>query len=188
MSEIKPEGLDLARFNAVLLHSPFFKDLTGPEYAAAASFLDCRAIPRGTVVYREGEPGGELYICLTGVFNASVGLSGGARRGLFTIKPGDFFGETAVISREPHDITVTSEEASSAAVLRFQEFNRILSDYPFIGVKLLRNINRVQSGRFEESAKYMDDLIRWGDTARRPCRRKDRPGPKSRVAGFFYLR
>jgi diguanylate cyclase (GGDEF)-like protein len=167
MSEIQQKNRDLTCFNAVLLDSLLFKNLTEPEYAVVCSFLEYRMIPRGIVVYREGETGDELHICLTGVFSVSIGLSNGARRGLYTINPGDSFGEITVISRESQGVTVTAEEDSSTAVLRFQNFNRILSDYPFIAVKILKNISRTQNDRFEESAKYMDDLIRWGDIARR---------------------
>jgi diguanylate cyclase (GGDEF)-like protein len=167
MCEVKHENRDEALPDTALLNSPFFKNLTGPEYAAIASFLTERGIPRGTVVYREGETGDELYICLAGAFSASAGLSNGARRDLFAIKPGDCFGEIAVISREPQFVTVTAEETSSAAVLKARDFHRIVSDYPAIAVKILGNINRVQNDRFEKSAKYMDDLIRWGDIARR---------------------
>jgi diguanylate cyclase (GGDEF)-like protein len=167
MAETKRENLDSAGADAVLPGSSFFKNLTVPEYAAAASFLEIRGIPRGTVVYREGEAGGELYICLTGMLGASAALSNGARRDLFVIKPGDVFGEIALITGEPQIFTVTAGEASSVAVLRLQDFNRILSEHPSAAVKILRNISRVQNSRFEESAKHMDDLVRWGDIARR---------------------
>jgi diguanylate cyclase (GGDEF)-like protein len=167
MDEMKHENPDTALPDTALLNTPLFKNLTAPEYAAAASFLKTRSIPRGTVVYREGETCGELFICLTGILRASFGLSNGARRDLFTIKPGDIFGEIAVVTGEPQIVTVAAEETSSAAVLRAQDFNRIVSDYPLIAVKILRNISHVQNDRFEQSARYMDDLIRWGDIARR---------------------
>jgi diguanylate cyclase (GGDEF)-like protein len=167
MAEMKHESPVFEGVESVLLNSPLFKNLTAPEYAATVSFLEARRFPRGTVVYREGETGDELYICLTGILRASFGLSNGARRDLFVIKPGDVFGEIALVTGESQIVTVAAEETSSAAVLRVQDFNRLVSDYPLIAVKILSNISRVQNGRFEESAKYMDDLIRWGDIARR---------------------
>jgi diguanylate cyclase (GGDEF)-like protein len=167
MPESKQKDPDVTRAGTALLASSFLGDLTGPEYAAAASFLENRVVPPGTVVLREGETGDELYVCLTGTLSASVALPNGSRRELFVIRPGDVFGEIAVITGEPQIAAVTAGETSSIAVLKMRDFNRILADHPLIAARILRNISRAQSGRFEESAKYMDDLIRWGDIARR---------------------
>ena len=157
----------MAEVTTVLRDSPFLKNLTEPEYGAVSSLLEYRTVPRGIAVCREGEAADELSICLTGGFIASVGLSNGARRDLFSIHPGDFFGETAVIVREPQLVTITAREASGIAVLRARDFNRILADYPPASVKILGNIGRQLSGRFESFDKYMDDLMRWGAIARR---------------------
>lgn len=157
----------MAEVKTVLRNSPFFKNLTEPEYAAVSSLLEYRNVPQGIAVCREGDAGDELAICLTGSFAASAGLSNGARRDLFSILPGDCFGETAVIAREPHLVTIIAREISGIAVLCAQDFNRILADYPPAAVKILGNIGRQLSGRFESFAKHMDDLIRWGAIARR---------------------
>jgi diguanylate cyclase (GGDEF)-like protein len=169
MSEIKNE-------KRILRDSLFCKNFTEQEYAVVSSLLEYRMIPQGTTVYREGETGDELTICLTGMFSASVRLSNGARRDLFFIEPGDFFGETAVITREPQIITVVAEKTSDVAALRTEEFSRILSDYPLAAVKILRNIGRLQNDRLENFTKYRDDLIRWGEIARRRAIQDDLTG------------
>jgi diguanylate cyclase (GGDEF)-like protein len=162
----------------VLRNSPCLKNLTDPEYGAVCSLLEYCTVPLGVAVFREGEAGEGLAICLTGGFVASVGLSNGARRDLFSIQPGDFFGETAVIgdcgtlphnllAREPQLVTIIAQEVSDIAVLHAQDFSRILAGYPLAAIKILGNIGRQMSGRFESFAKYMDDLMRWGAIARR---------------------
>jgi diguanylate cyclase (GGDEF)-like protein len=167
MVKMEQGDLDIALLDAILLKSPFFEDLNESEYAVVTAVMDYRMVHRGVVVYQEGEVGDELYICLTGTLSASAGLSNGARRDLFVIKPGDFFGENAIITQESQIVTVAAEENSCIAVLQAQEFNRILSDFPLIAVKILRTIGRVQNDWFEKSSIYMDDLIRWGAIARR---------------------
>jgi diguanylate cyclase (GGDEF)-like protein len=129
--------------------------------------MNRRKIPGGTIVFREGEVVEELFVCLSGAMSASVGLSNGARRELFAIKQGDFFGETALIAREPQFITVTAMEDVEIAVLATRDFQRILAEHPLVAVKILKPISLLQNEWFDRSARYMDDLIRWGTIARR---------------------
>jgi diguanylate cyclase (GGDEF)-like protein len=152
---------------SVLWGSPLFAGLDKAECDVVASFLEARWIPRKTAIFEEGDAGDELFILLSGQLNALVRQSNGVRRLLFTIAPGDFFGEMSVIAREPRSATIIAAEDAGVMALRGINFYRIILEFPRIGVKILRNIMRVQNGWLEESARYLGDLARWGETARR---------------------
>jgi diguanylate cyclase (GGDEF)-like protein len=47
------------------------------------------------------------------------------------------------------------------------DFYKIITGYPIIGFKILRNISIIQNQWLNQSAKSYSDLIRWGETARR---------------------
>jgi diguanylate cyclase (GGDEF)-like protein len=152
---------------SVLWSSPLFAGLDEAECDVAASFMEARWIPRKTAIFEEGDAGDELFILLSGQLNALVRQSNGVQRLLFTISPGDFFGEMSVIAREPRSATIIAAEDAGIMALRGANFYRIVFEFPRIGVKILRNIMRVQNGWLEESAKYLVDLARWGEAAHR---------------------
>jgi diguanylate cyclase (GGDEF)-like protein len=152
---------------SVLWGSPFFAGMDEEECGVVAALLETRWVLRKTTLFGEGDAGDELFILLSGKLNALVRQSNGIQRLLFTIVPGDFFGEMSVIAREPRSATIVAAEDADVAVLRKVNFYHIIQEYPRIGVKILRNIVRIQNSWLEQSARYLADLTRWGEAARR---------------------
>jgi diguanylate cyclase (GGDEF)-like protein len=137
------------------------------ECGVVIALLEHRRVLQEDTIFSEGDPGDELFILLTGTLNAFVCQMDGIRRLLFTISPGDFFGEMSVIAKEPRSATIVAGEDADVMVLRSVDFYRIIFEYPQIGVKILRNIGKVQSRWLEQSARHLGDLTRWGEVARR---------------------
>jgi CRP-like cAMP-binding protein len=52
---------------------------------------------RGAVIFQEGSPGDKLYIILEGAVRISRQLSGMGEESLAVLRPGDYFGEMALI-------------------------------------------------------------------------------------------
>jgi diguanylate cyclase (GGDEF)-like protein len=150
-----------------LLGSLFLRGLNETECAVVTAFLEARHISPKTAVFREGDTGDEIFILLSGELKAFARQSDGVRRLLFTIAPGHFFGEMAVIAREPRSITIIAGESADLMALRGVNFYRIIHEHPRIGVKILKNIGKVQSDWLEQSTRYLGDLARWGEAAHR---------------------
>ena len=151
----------------VLINSPFFAGLSELEFNAVTTFMERRRIPKGETVFKEGDPGEELYILLAGELDAYIRQSDGAQRSLFNVTHGDFFGEMSVIAKEPRSATITAKEDTDIMVLHGIDFYRIIFEHPNIGVKILKTIGKVQNGWLSSSTRHMNDLVRWGETARR---------------------
>jgi diguanylate cyclase (GGDEF)-like protein len=165
---VRIPGLSLESAAAsVLMGSPLFAGMDEGECGVVAAFMEARRIPRKTAVFGEGDTGDELFILLSGGLNALVRQLDGIQRLLFSIAPGDFFGEMSIIAREPRSATIVAVEDAEVMALRKVHFYQIISNYPRIGVKILRNIVKVQNSWLEQSAKYLGDLTRWGEVARR---------------------
>ncbi|HRZ88694.1 MAG TPA: GGDEF domain-containing protein, partial [Spirochaetia bacterium] len=81
--------------------------------------------------------------------------------------PGRFFGEMAIVEGEPRSATCWAEEDTTLLVLEGIDFYRLVFDYPMIGLKLLSSIVRVMVSWLNESSRFLNDLVRWGETARR---------------------
>lgn len=70
---------------------------------------------------------------------------------LATLGPGDFFGELALLDREPRTATVTVESPMDALVIDPREFRSLLEEAPELTFKLLAGLGK----RFRE----LDDQL-----------------------------
>ncbi|MDR0388444.1 MAG: GGDEF domain-containing protein [Spirochaetaceae bacterium] len=150
-----------------LLKSPLFADLSQLEYNAVTAFLERTHIKKNAVLFSEGDRGGDMFILLSGSFRAFMSQSDGTRRWMFNISPGDFLGEMSIIADEPRSATLVAREDSDLMVLQGIDFYRIVFEHPMIGVKLLKAISSVQNMWLDQSSKHLNDLMRWGENARR---------------------
>ena len=147
--------------------SRLFGGLSELELNAIAHFLKPRKIKKGDAVFEEGAYGDEMFIMISGTMTAWMSQTDGTRRWIFELKPGDFFGEMSIIVNESRSATLIAETDTELMALKGKDFHRIITEYPMIGVKILKIIGREQNTWLEQTAKYLNDLMRWGETARR---------------------
>jgi len=157
-----------AALTAVLKDAPIFSKLTEDEFSIVAGVLRPVYIKKGEMIFREGDAGEEMYIHISGTLKAFARQSDGNQRWLFDItQPGDFFGEMSIIANEPRSAAIGAAEHSVVMKLMKNDFFGIISRYPEIGAMILRAIGIVQNQWLDQSSKSYNDLIRWGETARR---------------------
>ncbi|MDR0589039.1 MAG: GGDEF domain-containing protein [Spirochaetaceae bacterium] len=151
----------------ILTGSPLCSPLSKLEFDAVVARLEYRYITKDSTVFSEGEPGKEMFILLSGELNAYVTQAGKIRRWMFNITPGDFFGEMSIIANEPRSATIIAKVDSELMVLQDTDFYHFVSRHPMIGVKLLKSIGDVQNTWLEQTSRHLNDLMRWGETARK---------------------
>lgn len=92
-----------------------------------------RTYQAGEEIVQEGSTGTALYIVLSG--NARV-EQGGERRG--ELKPGEFFGELALIEQHPRTASVIAESEVECVLFPVWEFTALLKEHPEIAVPIMR--------------------------------------------------
>ncbi|MGE5225114.1 MAG: Crp/Fnr family transcriptional regulator [Omnitrophica WOR_2 bacterium] len=103
-------------------HYPFFSFLKTAQLQALAGISREESYPAGTIVFREKEPAGWLYILVKGsidlFYTVEVEYHPEQRKELFfgVINPGDFFGISALI--EPHVLTSSARAAKASHVIK----------------------------------------------------------------------
>jgi len=114
---------------------PFFSDTSEYEFSKAAAKLVQRTIPAGKTIIRQGERGETLYLIARGVVRVSRS-SNGKEHDLATLIAGDFFGEMALLHKDPR--TATCRAVSPAAVyeLRRKDFDDVCRACPGIQAAL----------------------------------------------------
>jgi CRP/FNR family cyclic AMP-dependent transcriptional regulator len=111
---------------------PLFAGLSKTDLGQVASIADEIDFPQDKVLIREGERGREFFVLLDG--SVEVRRKG---RKLSMRGKGEFFGEMALISRQPRNATVTATSPVRALVIRDVEFQGLLQQKPQIALKVL---------------------------------------------------
>ena len=146
---------------------PLFSGFNENEYNTVSKLLKLVYAKKDDVIFKEGDKGENMFILLSGSLSAFGDQSDGNQRWLFDINANEFFGEMSIIAHEPRSATICAKTDSVVMVLNSDDFYRIISDYPIIGYKILRTIGTVQNQWLNQSSKSYNDLIRWGENARR---------------------
>jgi CRP/FNR family cyclic AMP-dependent transcriptional regulator len=114
---------------------PLFAGLSKSERGQVASIADEIDFPADKVLIREGERGREFFVLLEG--EADVVRKG---KKLATRRPGEFFGEIALVSSLPRIATVKTREPVRTLVIRDVDFRALLQRTPAIAVKVLQAV------------------------------------------------
>lgn len=89
-------------------------------------------IPADTVIIQQGEPGSDFYILASGHVTVRIEVAIGIRRFLGYRGPGYFFGETALLTGERRNATITAVEPSEVFGFDKDSFDRLRKLHPRI--------------------------------------------------------
>lgn len=123
------------------------------------SFL--RRFPAGTVVFREGELGAEMYIIQSGQVMISRRVAGKDVE-LAVLEKGDFFGEMALLDEFPErSATATAVSDVDALQLKSHDLDTLLRRKPEIAVRMMMKLAdrlREANRQFEEAVGKRGDI------------------------------
>jgi CRP/FNR family cyclic AMP-dependent transcriptional regulator len=94
---------------------------------------------RGDSLFREGEPGREMYVLQAG----RVAISKKVRdveKVLAVLGPGEFFGEMAIISNKPRNATAIVEEDARLLVIDPRTFEAMIRGNSEIAVRMIKKL------------------------------------------------
>ncbi len=114
---------------------PLFADLTKREVQQIARLFKERRFSEGETVVKEGSGGAAFYVIDSG--EAAV-IIGGKQRS--TLKPGDYFGEIALIDLGTRMATITATSELVCYGLTYWEFRPLVESNGVIGWKLLQRM------------------------------------------------
>jgi CRP-like cAMP-binding protein len=124
-----------------------FSACTKAELCAIASLGTPLLMSDGAILTQQGALGREFFLLVEG--HARCLVDGDQVK---TFGPGDFFGEMALIDREPRCATVIAEGCADLVVFNSAEFHRLLTSFPSIGQKVRTTVDlRRQTTRARQS-------------------------------------
>ncbi|HAZ08080.1 MAG TPA: hypothetical protein DCZ01_06065 [Elusimicrobia bacterium] len=124
-----------------------FKDLKEREFGHLVQSLHSRTYREGEVIFVEGDIGRALFLLESGSVSLARSGPDGKPIPLYTLKPGDFFGEMALLESLPRSASAAALEPSRVHLLYRSKLDALLQAEPRIGVTIMSHLARLLSAR-----------------------------------------
>jgi signal transduction histidine kinase len=118
---------------------PLFADISEEDLEQLYKMAETVSIPAGQLVLREGDPGDSLYVVLDGELEVTK-RQGDQDILLAIYKPGQFFGEMALLEQAPRSASVGTLQESRLMVISQAAFQTLLSCSPSAPLKILHTV------------------------------------------------
>jgi CRP-like cAMP-binding protein len=113
-----------------------------------------REFPRGAVLFREGEPGREMYVVQQGRVTISKEV-GGVEKILSSLGAGEFLGEMAILNNKPRSATATCAEDSKLLVIDAKTFEAMIRSNAEIAIRMIKKL----ADRLHEANEQIENLL-----------------------------
>jgi CRP/FNR family cyclic AMP-dependent transcriptional regulator len=136
-----------ARKKEFLRSLEIFKDLRDRELGSLVAALHSRTYREGEVVFVEGDIGRALFVLEDGAVELTRKDADGRPVVLYRLKPGDFFGEMALLESLPRTATATAVDKTRLHLLYKSKLDALLMAEPRIGVTIMSHLASLLSAR-----------------------------------------
>ena len=127
---------------------PIFAACGPGDLQRVSQLVDEVDIPDGTVIMREGDPGREMFIVVSG-----KGRAERDGRLLTEFGPGAVFGEMSLIAEGPRTATVTAVGPMRAFVVGHREFHSLMDNHATFKMSVLEGLAK-KVRRLEENVVH----------------------------------
>ena len=134
---------------------PFFELLDEHECGALAAVLDHVQLADDETLYRQGDPGDDLYVVRQGAVELSVKDITGQKIILHVAREGELFGALAVVENEPRNATATALEPTSLLLLDRGDLLLLYQQHPEAALAMLAALSHMN----RESSRLLQTRV-----------------------------
>jgi CRP-like cAMP-binding protein len=153
-----PISVGLTDKKALLRSHPFFTGLDDRIVERLVPHALTRKVKRGTLLFRKGDAGSNLYAVCAGAVRVSAPSDQGKDAIFNLIVPGEIFGEVAFLDGGPRTADAVMIESGELMVVERRDFLPLLKDYPELALRLLE----VLCGRLRHTSQQVEDIVFLG--------------------------
>jgi CRP/FNR family cyclic AMP-dependent transcriptional regulator len=139
----------------VVRQAPLFAALDDEAADALRATMVQSEVPRGQVLFHEGDPGDRLYVIVEGKMKLGRASGDGRENLLAILGPGEMFGELSLFDPGPRNATGTAVADTVLLGLGNEDLTVWLSDRPDVARQLLRALAR----RLRRTNENLADLV-----------------------------
>ncbi|HEX5501734.1 MAG TPA: Crp/Fnr family transcriptional regulator [Thermomicrobiales bacterium] len=139
----------------VLRRVPFLAILPEPDLARLAEQAHPRQYRAGATIFHREDPGFNLHILRRGRVKLVLASPEGREVTVGLLRPGDFFGEMALLDGGPRSASVVALEAVETVTLERPPFVAVLEQHPEVSSALLA----VLGDRLRRTDELLQDIL-----------------------------
>ena len=132
----------------------FFGGLDPEALERLAAGMRARRFRRGEVIFHLGDPGDALFVIVSGEVKISLPSETGDEAILATLRPGDVFGELALLDGAPRSASATAMTAAETVVLPRDKFRELIATEAGVRDALLASI----AGELRRLTTHVEEL------------------------------
>jgi CRP/FNR family cyclic AMP-dependent transcriptional regulator len=114
-----------------------------------------RFFETGSVIFRENELGGEMYVIIQGAVEIRKSTGATSSKTLIKLGKGDIFGEMALIEKKPRSASAVAVEPTKVLGINEKLYESMLGSNP----DFARKMNKVLSERIRKSNSLIQHLM-----------------------------
>jgi CRP-like cAMP-binding protein len=133
---------------------PLFKTVDPVGLEALAQAMRRRSFPRGTLLFRKGDPGQSMMLIAAGQVRIFMNDDRGNEITFRTIGAGQILGEFSLLDHEPRSASASALTTLDVLILLRDDFLRLLRERPLVGIELMRSL----AERVRYSTSYLERL------------------------------
>jgi CRP/FNR family transcriptional regulator, cyclic AMP receptor protein len=108
----------------------------------------------GTVLFREGDPGADMYIIQSG--RVQITRRVGAQEAVLAVLPaGEFFGEMSIVNNRPRSATATVVDDATLLVIDAKTFEAMIRGSAEIAVRMIKKL----TDRLDQADRQIEMLL-----------------------------
>jgi len=131
---------DFTRFNSVLKRLRYFAELPTEIQQVIVESATHRHFKAGQVIYVEGEPAESIYILEKGWVKATRMNREGREQAMMFLRPGEVFGDIAVLTGTTYPGTVIALEDLDVWVIPAQTILDLINRHPRFALAVIRHL------------------------------------------------
>jgi len=136
-----------------------FEGLSLAELEKIEKISRMEAFAKEAVIFKEGEPGDRCYVITNGDVRISKFIPNIGEEALAVMKPGDYFGEMALIDNFPRSAHAIANTDVAVLAISKTDLDRILIMDRELGYKLLWAFTKTLSKRLRETNEKMAGFL-----------------------------
>lgn len=142
MERLQVGPSELGVLAGMLRKVDFFTPLTIGQVEQILPQVRLYSFSPGETVFKKGAPGDAFYIVYKGSVEVRLPKLLLLHKTVATLRPGDFFGEIALISDEPRTATIVAAEPTLLFTLVSADFRFVLKENPAAAAEMRRIADR----------------------------------------------
>jgi CRP-like cAMP-binding protein len=136
-----------------------FENLSVNELEKIERISRMEAYAKGDVIFKEGAPGDQCYVITNGEVRISKFIPNIGEEALAVLKPGDYFGEMALIDTFPRSANAIANSDVALLAINKTDLDKVLIMDRELGYKLLWAFTKTLSKRLRETNEKMAGFL-----------------------------